>query len=48
MTRKKMISEILKNQDRTNEHVFTQEKLEQLKSEELAIVCEASKHLRTK
>lgn len=43
--RSDMIKEVLKNQDRVNEHYFTKEKLEKLDFKMLSLVCENSKHM---
>ena len=48
MERTKMINEIIENQNRANDHIFTKEKLEKLNFEMLSLVHEASKHLRIK
>jgi len=48
MNKKEMIEEILKNQNRANDPIFTKEKLERINFEELLIICEASKHMRIK
>lgn len=48
MNRTNMINEILENQNRANDHIFTKEKLEKLNYEILLIVYEASKHMRKK
>lgn len=40
-----MIKEILENQNRTNDYIFTKEKLESIDFEMLTIICEASKHM---
>lgn len=48
MSKKEMIEEILKNQNRVNEHIFMRKKLESINFEMLAIICEASKCMITK
>lgn len=48
MSKENMIKEILENQNRANDHIFTKEKLEKLNSEMLSLVHETSKHMRTK
>lgn len=48
MSKENMIKEILENQNRTNDHIFTKEKLEKLNFEMLSLVHETSKHMRTK
>lgn len=48
MSKRKMIEEILKNQDKANDYIFTKKKLESINSEMLAIIYEASQHMVTK
>lgn len=48
MNKTDIIKEILKNQNRANDHIFTKEKLEKLNFETLAFVHETSKHMRIK
>ena len=48
MSKENMIKEILENQDRTNDQIFTKEKLERLNFETLSLVHETSKHMRIK
>ena len=48
MNRINMINEILENQNKANDHIFTKEKLEKLNFEILSLVYETSKHMRTK
>lgn len=48
MNKKEMIEEILKNQSRANDHIFTKEKLKNINFEMLTLICEASKHMITK
>ena len=48
MNKANMINEILENQNRANDPIFTKEKLEKLDFEVLSLVHETSKHLRTK
>ena len=48
MNRINMINEILENQNKANDHIFTKEKLEKLNYETLLLVYETSKHMRTK
>lgn len=48
MDKREMIKEILRNQNRTNDHIFTEKKLEGMNSQMLVIICEASKHMITK
>lgn len=48
MSKRKMIEEILENQNRTNDHIFTEKKLESINFEMLAIIYEASQHMITK
>lgn len=48
MNRTDMIKEILENQNRVNDHIFTKEKLEKLNLEILSLVHETSKHMRIK
>lgn len=48
MDRTTMINEILKNQNRANDHIFTKEKLEKFNFEILSLVYETSKHMITK
>lgn len=48
MDRINMINEILENQNKANDNIFTKEKLEKLNFEMLSLVHEASKHMRTK
>ena len=48
MDKKEMIKEILKNQNKANDHIFTEKKLESINFEMLTIICEASKHMITK
>lgn len=45
MNKREMIEEILKNQNRANDHIFTKEKLKNINCEMLAIICEASQHM---
>ena len=45
MDRTTMINEILKNQNRANDHIFTKEKLEKFNFEILSLVYETSKHM---
>lgn len=48
MSKRKMIDEILENQDKANDHIFTKKKLESIDSEMLTIIYEASQHMVTK
>lgn len=48
MSKREMIEEILKNQNRANDHIFSEKKLEGLNFEMLTIICEASQHMVTK
>ena len=48
MDKREMIKEILRNQNRTNDHIFTEKKLDGMNSQMLVIICEASKHMITK
>ena len=48
MSKQNMINEILENQNRTNDHIFTKEKLEKLNFKMLSLVHETSKHMITK
>ena len=48
MSKQNMIKEILENQNRANDHIFTEEKLEKLNFETLSLVHETSKHMRIK
>lgn len=48
MDRINMINEILENQNKANDHIFTKEKLEKLNFEMLSLVHKTSKHMRTK
>lgn len=48
MDKREMIKEILRNQNRTNDYIFTEKKLEGMNCGMLAIICEASKHMITK
>lgn len=48
MNKTEMIKEILENQNRANDHIFTEEKLEKLNFETLSLVHETSKHMRIK
>lgn len=48
MSKREMIDEILRNQDRTNDCIFIEKKLESMNFEMLTIICEASKHMITK
>lgn len=48
MSKRKMIEEILKNQNRANDHIFTEKKLESINYEMLSIIYEASQHMITK
>ena len=48
MSKKEMIQEILKNQNRANDYIFTEKKLENIDIEMLSIICEASQHMITK
>lgn len=48
MNKTDIIKEILENQNRANDHIFTKEKLERLNFETLSLVHEASKHMRIK
>jgi len=43
MNKREMIVEILKNQNRANDLIFTKEKLEKINFETLSIICETSK-----
>ena len=45
LTKNDMIEEILKHQTRTNDFIFTKEKLESINFEILSIIYEASKHI---
>ncbi len=45
LTKNDMIEEILKHQTRTNDFIFTKEKLESINFEILSIIYEASKHM---
>lgn len=45
ISRSEMVQEVLRNQDRVNEHYFTKEKLESLDFDTLALVSEASMHM---
>lgn len=42
---KNMIEEVLKHQIRTNDFIFSRERLESMDFETLSIICEASKHM---
>lgn len=48
MSKKEMIEEILKNQNKANDHIFTERKLEGINFEVLSIIHETSKHMITK
>lgn len=48
MDKKEMIKEILKNQNRANDHIFTEKKLKSINYEMLSIIYEASQHMVTK
>ena len=48
MDRTTMINEILENQNRANDHIFTEEKLEKFNSKILSLVHETSKHMIAK
>lgn len=48
MSKRKMIEEILENQNRANDHIFTEKKLESINSKMLAIIYEVSQHMVTK
>lgn len=48
MDKANLINEILENQNKANDHIFTKEKLEKLNFEMLLLVHETSKHMRTK
>lgn len=48
MNRITMINEILENQNRAKDHIFTKEKLEKFNFEILSLVHETSKHMIVK
>lgn len=48
MSKREMIEEILKNQNRANDYIFTEKKLESISFEMLDIIYEASQHMVTK
>ena len=48
MSKREMIEEILKNQNRANDYIFTKEKLEDINFEMLTIICEVSKSIIAK
>ena len=48
INRTNIINEILENQSRANDHIFTKEKLEKLNIDMLLLIHEASKHMITK
>lgn len=48
MSKRKMIEEILENQNKANDHIFTEKKLENINSEMLTIIHEASQHMIAK
>lgn len=48
MSRQEMIEKILNNQNRTNDHIFTEKKLQSINFEMLEIICEVSEHMVTK
>ena len=48
MSKIKMIEKILENQNRANDHIFTEKKLKSINYEMLSIIYEASQHMVTK
>lgn len=48
MNKKEMIKEILKNQNKANDHIFTEKKLESINFEVLSIIYEISTHMIAK
>ena len=48
MSKKEMIKKILENQNKANDHIFTEKKLESINFEMLTIIYEASQHMITK
>ena len=48
MSKRKMIEKILENQNRANDHIFTEKKLKSINYEMLSIIYEASQHMVTK
>lgn len=45
MSKRKMIEKILENQNRANDHIFTEKKLKSINYEMLSIIYEVSQHM---